>query len=192
VPAVGFAAGYERLFLALAAQGIAAPEPTDPAAFLVALGGDAERWVFATADRLRAAGLRVGLDVKGRSLKAQMKEADRQGARYAVIVGKDELAAEAAQLKDMETGEQRSVPFAALAHVLSDSGTDQHFHFRNGGSLEELEHQYIRHTLETSDTSYAEVARSLGISKQALWEKSRKYNLNDVLSSDELKPPGVE
>ena len=118
VPAVGFAAGYERLFLALDAQGIAAPEPKDPAAFFVALGDEAERWVFATADRLRADGLRVGLDVKGRSLKAQMKEADRQDARYAVIVGKDELAAEAAQLKDMETGEQRSVPFADLADAL--------------------------------------------------------------------------
>ncbi len=120
VPAVGFAAGYERLFLALEAQNIAIPAEGDPAAFLVALGDEAERWVFAEANRLRADGLRVGLDVKGRSLKAQMKEADRQGARVAVIVGKDELAAGAAQVKDMETGEQRSVPFGDLANVLSD------------------------------------------------------------------------
>ena len=119
VPAVGFAAGFERLFLALEAQGWTPPESHGPAAFFVALGEEAERWVFAEADRLRAAGLRVGLDLKGRSLKAQMKEADRQNARYAVIVGKDELAAGAAQVKNMETGEQASVPFDALADALA-------------------------------------------------------------------------
>lgn len=118
VPAVGFAAGIERLFLALDAQNKALPEAEDPAAFLVALGEEAERYVFRLADHLRAAGLRVGLDVKGRSLKAQMKEADRQDARYAVIVGKDELAAGEAQLKDMATGEQRAVAFADLAESL--------------------------------------------------------------------------
>jgi histidyl-tRNA synthetase len=118
VPSVGFAAGFERLFLALDAAGWTPPEARDPAAFFVALGDEAERWTFATADRLRRDGLRVGLDLKGRSLGAQMKEADRQGARYAVIVGKDELAAGAAQVKDMASGEQRSVPFGDLANVL--------------------------------------------------------------------------
>ena len=118
MPAVGFAAGIERLFLALDAQGRALPEAEDPAAFLVALGDEAERYVFRLADHLRAAGLRVGLDVKGRSLKAQMKEANRQDARFAVIVGKDELAAGEAQLKDMATGEQRAVAFDALADTL--------------------------------------------------------------------------
>lgn len=118
VPAVGFAAGIERLFLALEAQGRPLPEAEDPAAFLVALGDEAERYVFRLADHLRAAGLRVGLDLKGRSLKAQMKEADRQDARFAVIVGKDELAAGEAQLKDMATGEQRAVSFADLAAIL--------------------------------------------------------------------------
>lgn len=118
VPAVGFAAGIERLFLALDAQDKQLPETDDPAAFLVALGDEAERYVFRLADHLRAAGLRVGLDVKGRSLKAQMKEANRQDARFAVIVGKDELAAGEAQLKDMATGEQRAVAFDALADTL--------------------------------------------------------------------------
>ncbi len=121
VPAVGFAAGFERLFLALEAQQVALPDRPDPAAFLVALGEEAERWVFAAAHRLRKAGLAVGLDVRGRSLKAQMKEANRQNARTAVIVGKDELAAQAAQVKDMETGEQCSVPFDELAEALKRS-----------------------------------------------------------------------
>ncbi len=120
VPAVGFGAGFERLFLAIEAQQVALPERSDPAAFLVALGDEAERWVFAAVHRLRAAGLSVTFDLRGRSMKAQMKEANRQNARLAVIVGKDEIEAGAAAVKDMETGEQRSVPFDDLAEVLSD------------------------------------------------------------------------
>ncbi len=125
VPAVGFAAGFERLFLALEAQKAELPDRPEPAAFLVALGDEAERWVFAAAHRLRAAGVAVGFDLRGRSLKAQMKEANRKNARTAVIVGKDELAAQAAQVKDMETGEQRSVPFDDLAGALSSAESQE-------------------------------------------------------------------
>ncbi|MEP0546165.1 MAG: sigma-54 dependent transcriptional regulator [Rhodothermales bacterium] len=62
-----------------------------------------------------------------------------------------------------------------------DDNADGYFRFRSGGSLEELEHQYIRHILETTDTSYAEVSRLLGISKKTLWEKRKKYNLDEAL-----------
>src|SRR5690606_38114096 len=70
-------------------------------------------YVFRLAAHLRAAGLRIGLDGKGRSLKAQANEADRQDARFAVIVGKDARAAGEAQLKGMASGAQRAVPAAA-------------------------------------------------------------------------------
>ncbi len=118
VPAVGFAAGLERLFLALEAQ--QAPLPAAPPldAFLVALGDEAARWAFYQAQRLRAEGLRVGLDLKGRSLKAQMREAHRQNTRYTLIVGQDELAAQHAQVKDMASGEQVEVAFDDLAETL--------------------------------------------------------------------------
>ena len=62
-----------------------------------------------------------------------------------------------------------------------DDNADGYFRFRSGGSLEELEHQYIRHILGTTDTSYAEVSRLLGISKKTLWEKRKKYNLDEEL-----------
>ena len=52
-------------------------------------------------------------------MKAQMREANRQNARYTVIVGKDELAGGQAQVKEMETGEQVAVPFDTLAEYLS-------------------------------------------------------------------------
>ena len=53
------------------------------------------------------------------------------------------------------------------------------FRFESGKSLEDLEREYIRHILETRDTSYAEVARILGISKKTLWEKRKRYNLDE-------------
>jgi histidyl-tRNA synthetase len=121
---VGYAAGFERLFLALAAVGYRFPDAARPDAFLVALGPEAARWAFAAAQRLRAAGLTVGFDLRraddgaGRSMKAQMKEADRAGARYAVIVGQDELAAGAAQLRDLAESTQRAVPLDHLDAAL--------------------------------------------------------------------------
>ncbi len=112
-PAVGFAAGLERLFLALDPARL--PARQAPHVFLAALGDDAARWVFRTAQRLRAEGLRVATDLKGRSLKAQMKEANRQNAPYTLIIGGNELDAEVAQVKHMASGEQTDVPFDALA-----------------------------------------------------------------------------
>ncbi len=120
VPAVGFAAGFERLFLALEAAGAELPGREPLAAFFVALGEAAEREAFRLAHGLRTDGLAVGLDLRGRSFKAQMREADRQDARHAVILGDDELAAGEAQLKDLSTGEQRPVSFDALAGALRD------------------------------------------------------------------------
>ncbi len=124
VPAVGFAAGLERLILALIAQGVALPQPPPLDAFLVALGDEAVRCAFHPSQRLREAGLRVGLDLKGRSMKAQMRAANRQNARFTVIVGQDELAAQQAQVKNMETSEQVVVPFSALVNHLNEKKTE--------------------------------------------------------------------
>ena len=122
VPAVGFAAGIERLFLALGAQGYAFPEPAPPDVFVVALGGAAERATFGIAQTLRAAGMRVDFALGGRSMKAQMRAADRSGAARTVIVGDDELAAGEAQVRDLETGVQRAVPIGGLAAELGRDG----------------------------------------------------------------------
>lgn len=118
VPAVGFAAGMERLFLALDHAGGDLPGSPDPDVFIAALGAEAERWVFRTTQALRDAGLHVAHDLKGRSLKAQMKEANRQNAPYALIIGGNELEAEEATVKEMETGEQENVSFTDLTDSL--------------------------------------------------------------------------
>jgi len=120
VPAVGFAAGMERLFLALDAAEAERPAPPQPDVFIAALGEAAEAWVFHATQTLREAGLQVALDLKGRSLKAQMREANRQNAPYALIIGDNELEAEEATVKEMESGEQFDVPFDELADVLLD------------------------------------------------------------------------
>lgn len=109
VPAVGFAAGMERILLAMLAEEIAEPAEQVPDVFLVALGDAAMEWVFGTATAWRRAGLTASYDLKGRSMKAQMREANRQGARFVAIVGDDELAAGSVQLKDMAEGTQERV-----------------------------------------------------------------------------------
>lgn len=119
VPAVGFAAGMERLFLALDAAEGERPGPPSPDVFIAALGEEAEQWVFRTTQDLRDAGLHVALDLKGRSLKAQMKEANRQNATYTLIIGGNELDARQATVKEMESGEQTDVSFDRLKDVLT-------------------------------------------------------------------------
>jgi histidyl-tRNA synthetase len=111
-PGMGFAAGVERMLLAAAAQPTA-PVPLD---LYVAYAGASQR---AAAFRLAADARRTGyaarLELAGRSLKGQLKQADRAGARYVAIVGD-----EGTSLKDMETGEQRTVePDTVMHHIRS-------------------------------------------------------------------------
>ncbi len=125
VPAIGFAAGMERVFLALDDADAERPAPPEPDVFIAALGDEAERWVFRTSQDLRDAGLHVAHDLMGRSLKAQMKEANRQNAPYALIIGGNELEAEAATVKEMESGEQEEVSFENLTDHLTHHVAEQ-------------------------------------------------------------------
>lgn len=118
VPAVGFAAGFERMFLALEAEDVDLPGPQTPDVFIVALGESAREWTFETAHELRDAGVSVHYDLKARSMRSQMREADRQQVQFAVIIGDQELEKSAAAVKHMPSGEQVDVPFDELADVL--------------------------------------------------------------------------
>jgi histidyl-tRNA synthetase len=118
IPGFGFAIGLERLLLLL---------PPGPApgpgldALLVTLGEAG--WAAATglARRLRGAGLRVVLPLAPRPLGAQMRRAERSGARFAVFVGGDELAAGMFGLKDLASGAQIQVDEAGLLARLGDT-----------------------------------------------------------------------
>ena len=115
--------GYiERLFLALDAQDYAFPDAPRPDAFVVALGDAAEARAVVVAQSLRKQGLAVDLALAtpgaGRSMKAQMKAAARSRARYAVILGDDELARGVAAVRDLDGGTQTDVALDALAEAI--------------------------------------------------------------------------
>ena len=106
VPAVGFGMGLERLLLTLEAEGISLGDDTVPEIFFANIGEDAKVYAFALAEKARGEGLRAQSDLMGRSLKAQMKYADKVKAKYTVVLGDDEVANKTAVAKNMLTKEQ--------------------------------------------------------------------------------------
>jgi histidyl-tRNA synthetase len=113
-PSVGFSFGMERLLLAANAAKSAPGAGAATDVYLIGLDDASRAWAFATATALRRAGLAVECDVLRRSMKAQMREANRKGARFAVIAGENELAERHAQVKDLTTGDQHGVAFDDL------------------------------------------------------------------------------
>jgi histidyl-tRNA synthetase len=116
-PAVGFALGIERV-AALLHLGSEIARP--PVVFLAVLGEAASRRLAGLLTVLRDAGIRTETDYDRGSLKSQMRKADRLGARYTVILGDDELARDAAAVRDMATKTQHDVPLATLPRFLAE------------------------------------------------------------------------
>ena len=117
IPAVGFGMGLTRVILALHQEGIADPELPRPQLYIAALGAAAQARAVAETEALRRAGIYAECDTMGRSLKAQMKYADKLGARYVLMLGDSELESGTANLRNMETSEQRPIALAELADV---------------------------------------------------------------------------
>lgn len=117
-PGVGFGLGLERVLLVLEAQGVEVPGVRPLDAYLIGMGEAAENEVAKLLFALRAAGFAAEKDYAGRKMKAQLKSADRFAARFAVILGEDELSRGTVVLKRMATGEQEEAPLADLADVL--------------------------------------------------------------------------
>ncbi|HEY0112587.1 MAG TPA: histidine--tRNA ligase [Allosphingosinicella sp.] len=112
-PAVGWAAGIERLSML-----IAAPAPTPSAAALIPLGEAAEEAAVRIAAELRRAGVPCEMAYRG-NMKKRMQKASASGARFAVIVGEDELARGEAAVKNLRTGEQQAVKLEAIGEAVS-------------------------------------------------------------------------
>lgn len=113
-PAVGFAAGVERLVIVLEKMRGAAERPPIDCYIAVQAEG-AHKALIALASGLRSQGYSVMYDLQGRSMKAQMREADRLKSRYVLIIGTDELLRGEVSLKNMTTGEQRTVSIEQAA-----------------------------------------------------------------------------
>lgn len=108
-PGLGFAIGLERLLMVMEEQQCTFPEPPVCDLYLVSMGAAAAQRCFVLASRLREGGVAVECDIVGRSLKAQMKYADKLGARYTIVVGDTELETGVAQLKNMATGQTEDI-----------------------------------------------------------------------------------
>jgi histidyl-tRNA synthetase len=119
IPGVGFGLGIERLLMLMEKCGIEIPSPPRPDALVAFIGEDARKGALRLLKSLRGMGLSVEIDALGRSVKNQIKYADRIGARYAVVIGDEELRDGQATVKDMETGEQRRVEFKNVGEALS-------------------------------------------------------------------------
>lgn len=118
MPGIGFAMGMERLALLLSQQNANACREASTDLFVAALGEEAAVRTFPLVHLLRRKGLTVAMDLEGKSLKSQMKQADRAKARFALILGEEELAKGEAVLRDMTSKEQQQMPLTDSQEAL--------------------------------------------------------------------------
>ena len=109
VPSLGFAMGMERLLMLMEKQGIEIPAPSPCDLYIAPLGEEAKKKAFALVGKVRESGLFVETDVVSRGLRAQMKYADKIGARFSIVLGDDEITKGEAVVKNMETGQQTKI-----------------------------------------------------------------------------------
>lgn len=110
IPGMGFAAGMERVLLTVEEEGIVLPVKDDIDVYVAPLGDAAKEVCFKLTHDLRQQGMVVETDYLSKSMKAQMKAADKNHARYTVIIGDDELANNVAVVRDMHNSTQENVP----------------------------------------------------------------------------------
>jgi histidyl-tRNA synthetase len=113
-PGVGFAAGIERLLMVLAKLEKNTITAATLKIFLVGLDEPSRQWAFLKAQELRRNGIGAEVDYLERSVKAQMREANRQQAQYVAVIGENELKTKSAKLKHMQTGEETAVSLDSL------------------------------------------------------------------------------
>ncbi len=117
IPAVGFAIGLERLINCLINSSFNI-DASSLNLFIANLGDEAKKVGFDLIQQARAKGISADMDYLGKSLKAQMKAADRLGAKFVYIIGDDEIRKKSAILKNMETGKQEEITFDRLVAYL--------------------------------------------------------------------------
>lgn len=108
-PSLGFGLGLERLLLLMEAQGCEFPKEEKPDLFIAAMGEKAQLKAVEIAKDMRDEGFTCLYDINGRGLRAQMKYANKLGAKYTVVLGEDEVSGGIAKLKNMESGEETEI-----------------------------------------------------------------------------------
>lgn len=119
-PGIGFGLGIERVLITMEELGLPRPVGNQLDAFLCPMGDAARDATTTIASSLRQAGLNIDIDYLGRRLKAMLEMADAGGARYAVVIGDDEIATETASVRELATQTQQTVPLSELAAFIKD------------------------------------------------------------------------
>jgi len=117
---VGFGLGVDRTCLAVQAEGLNLINESSADVFLIPVGQEAITKVVGLAGEIRTSGIRAEIAYDGRSIKAAMKSADRSGAKFAVIIGEDEIANSSAVIKNLVDGSQEHLPIESVISVLLD------------------------------------------------------------------------
>jgi histidyl-tRNA synthetase len=118
-PAVGFAAGMERLMIACEELGIELAEEKSVDVYFVTLGDAARKWALTHLTKIRETGLSATMDYMSRSMKAQMKDANRENALYTLIVGDNELNEGKFTLRNMKESEEMTLSFDEIIEKLT-------------------------------------------------------------------------
>lgn len=122
-PSLGFGMGLERVMMVMEAQGCEFPAPEKTMVYLAPMGDAAAAKCMELCKKLREEGFSAQTDLNNRSLKAQMKYANKLGAKYTVVIGDSELESGIVKLKDMATGEQTEVTMeTGIMETLYDLG----------------------------------------------------------------------
>ncbi len=118
LPAVGFAVGLDRLMLSLNQQDASVFPQINPEVYIAHFGGATKKMAVSLINELRKTGLWIEMDYLDRSLRAQMKSADRLNCNWVIIIGEDELAANAVKIRRMDTGSEDEVGMDAVIEYL--------------------------------------------------------------------------
>lgn len=119
-PAVGFAAGMERLLIACDELGIPLGKEKSVDVYIVTLGDAARKWGVSKLPALRNSGISATMDYMGRSMKAQMKDANRENASFTIIVGDNELSEDKFTFRNMKESEESSLSFDQILAKLEN------------------------------------------------------------------------
>lgn len=119
-PGIGFGSGVERIALAMQQLGLSAPQEPEPQVMITYLGDSAKLVAIRLVEELRAANISSLLAFGDRSLKSQLKSANRAGVPYTIILGEEELKAGQASIREMTSSQQLEVPLADLVTWLQD------------------------------------------------------------------------
>ena len=118
LPGIGFGMGLTRIILAMQESGVGQIEENKPVLYIAPMGNEARAKALSIVSSLRSRGYYAECDISARSLKAQMKYADKIGARYTLILGDSELESGKAQLKNMENSTQEEIEIDNVCNII--------------------------------------------------------------------------